>query len=358
MTPIQSTEQTEAFARLSAQLKAIGDGALPPGTHQVELVEVAVIQRKRDDQWVLRLIGRTAGDRYVLTSRKLAKGGEDPFALTVSQFGSWDAFTARMGIPGGWQAGERGKGRTVAQGIAWLGDQVGQPFTAKLHRDNTGAIRCSGFTAQSGVVFANDEAALTTDGEVRHSASPPARKVEAHDAHERLVFGIKASHLALSSVAQACHEIHEQQAWSELGYETLSEYLASPEIGMSRSAFYDLCAIWEKYVLEGGADPQALQAGGPSKLVVPIPAIKAGEVTVTEALEDVEALGLRDLREKYQGEKDEKSSRPDKLARLTDDDTLQSAIEAWNTARSRDLPVYEAMRTALAAVKDFLGAKT
>ena len=111
-------------------------------------------------------------------------------------------------------------------------------------------------------------------------------------------------------------------------------------------------------MLEGGADPQALQAGGPSKLVVPIPAIKAGEVTVTEALEDVEALGLRDLREKYQGEKDEKSGRPDKLARLTDDDTLQSAIEAWNTARSRDLPVYEAMRTALAAVKDFLGAKT
>jgi hypothetical protein len=85
---------------------------------------------------------------------------------------------------------------------------------------------------------------------------------------------------------------------------------------------------------------------------------KAGEVTVSEALEDVEALGLRDLREKYQGEKDEKSGRPDKLARLTDDDTLASAIEAWNTARSRDLPVYEAMRTALAAVKDFLGAKT
>ena len=357
MTPIQSTEQTEAFARLSAQLKAIGEGALPPGTHQVELVEVAVIQRKRDDQWVLRLIGRTAGDRYVLTSRKLAKGGEDPYGLSASQFASWDAFTARMGVPGGWQAGERGKGRTVAQGIAWLGDQVGKPFTAKVHRDPSGAMRAT-FSAATGVAFGNDEAALTTDGEITHSASAPARKVDAHDAHTRLVFGIKASHLALSAVAQACHEIHEQQAWSELGYDTLSDYLASPEIGMSRSAFYDLCAIWERYVLEGGADPQALQAGGPSKLVVPIPAIKSGEVTVEEALEDVEALGLRDLREKYQGEKDEKSKRPDKLARLTDDDVLQSAIDAWQVARSRELPVYEAMRTALAAVKDFLGAKT
>ena len=245
----------------------------------------------------------------------------------------------------------------MAAGVQWLGSQVGSPFTAKVHRDPTGAMRAT-FTAASGVAFGNDEAAMTTEGEVRHSASPPARKVDAHDAHNRLVFGIKASHLALSAVAQACHEIHEQQAWSELGYDTLSEYLASPEIGMSRSAFYDLCAIWERYVLEGGADPQALQAGGPSKLVVPIPAIKAGEVTVVEALEDVEALGLRDLREKYQGEKDEKSKRPDKLARLTDDDVLQSAIEAWTTARGRDLPVYEAMRTALAAVKDFLGAKT
>lgn len=347
MTPIQSTEQTEAFARLSAQLKAIGDGALPPGTHQVELVEVAVIQRKRDDQWVLRLIGRTAGDRYVLTSRKLAKGGDNPLALSSSRRLSLAHHLDALGCPAD---------LTMRERVEWLGDQAGQTFTAKVHRDPTGATRAN-FTKDTGVAFGNDEAAMTTDGEITHSASAPARKVDAHDAHQRLVFGIKASHLALSSVAQACHEIHEQQAWSELGYETLSEYLASPEIGMSRSAFYDLCAIWEKYVLEGGADPQALQAGGPSKLVVPIPAIKAGEVTVTEALEDVEALGLRDLREKYQGEKDEKSSRPDKLARLTDDDTLQSAIDAWNTARSRDLPVYEAMRTALAAVKDFLGAK-
>lgn len=348
MTPIQSTEQTEAFARLSAQLKAIGDGALPPGTHQVELVEVAVIQRKRDDQWVLRLIGRTSGDRYVLTSRKLAKGGEDPYDLSSASERSLVRYLSALGMPSGLGGPDAG--------VGWLGEHVGRPFTAKVHRDPSGAMRAT-FSAATGVAFGNDEAAITTDGEVTHSASAPVRKVDAHDAHQRLVFGIKASHLALSAVAQACHEIHEQQAWSELGYDTLSEYLASPEIGMSRSAFYDLCAIWEKYVLEGGADPQALQAGGPSKLVVPIPAIKAGEVTVVEALEDVEALGLRDLREKYQGEKDEKSKRPDKLARLTDDDTLQSAIDAWNTARSRDLPVYEAMRTALAAVKDFLGAK-
>ena len=348
MTPVQSTEQTEAFARLSAQLKAIGDGALPPGVHQVELVEVAVIQRKRDDQWVLRLIGRTAGDRYVLTSRKLAKGGGDPFLLSSDRTASLHTYLRQLGLSR-W-------GGTLHKQVAELGSYVGQPFTAKVHRDPTGAMRAT-FTAASGVAFGNDEAAMTTEGEVRHSASPPARKVDAHDAHNRLVFGIKASHLALSAVAQACHEIHEQQAWSELGYDTLSEYLASPEIGMGRSAFYDLCAIWERYVLEGGADPQALQAGGPSKLVVPIPAIKAGEVTVIEALEDVEALGLRDLREKYQGEKDDVSKRPDKLARLTDDDVLQSAIEAWTTARGRDLPVHEAMRTARAAVKDFLGAK-
>lgn len=348
MTPVQSTEQTEAFARLSAQLKAIGDGALPPGVHQVELVEVAVIQRKRDDQWVLRLIGRTAGDRYVLTSRKLAKGGEAPYALPSPRRQSLSHHLDSLGCP---------SALTVPERVSWLGEQVGSPFTAKVHRDPTGAMRAT-FTAASGVAFGNDEAAMTTEGEVRHSASPPARKVDAHDAHNRLVFGIKASHLALSAVAQACHEIHEQQAWSELGYDTLSEYLASPEIGMSRSAFYDLCAIWERYVLEGGADPQALQAGGPSKLVVPIPAIKAGEVTVIEALEDVEALGLRDLRSKYQGDDlDKESKRPDKLARLTDDDVLQSAIEAWTTARGRDLPVHEAMRTALAAVKDFLGAK-
>ena len=345
MTPIQSTEQTEAFARLGAQLKAIGDGALPPGSHQVELVEVAVIQRKRDDQWVLRLIGRTAGDRYVLTSRKLASG-EDPFILSRLRVNSLYDYLRGLGAPEA----------PVDDQVAWLGDQVGQPFTAKVHRDPSGAMRAT-FTAATGVAFGNDEAAMSTAGEITHSASAPARKEQAHDAHTRLVFGIKASHLALSAVAQACHEIHEQQAWSELGYDTLSDYLASPEIGMSRSAFYDLCAIWERYVLEGSADPQALSAGGPSKLIVPVPAIKAGEVTVQEALEDVEALGLRDLREKYQGEKDE-SKRPDKLARLTDDDVLASAIDAWTTARARELPVYESMRTALAAVRDFLGAKT
>jgi len=194
------------------------------------------------------------------------------------------------------------------------------------------------------VVFATGGQALTVEGELVTNV--------AQDQYNRLLEGLNATRLALSAVAQACHDISRDKSWTDLGYESLSEFLASPEITLTRSNFFTMAQIWELYVLDGGVDPQQLAVAHPSKLAIPLRAIGANEVTVAEAIADVETLGARDLREKYQLTV-EKSERSDCLDRLLDDDVINAAIACYEgtTATGR-----EQWRVTLTEIRDYIKA--
>jgi hypothetical protein len=114
-----------------------------------------------------------------------------------------------------------------------------------------------------------------------------------------------------------------------------------------------MAQIWELYVLDGGVDPRQLAVASPSKFAIPMRAIGANEVTVAEALADVETLGARDLREKYELPKDEESIRIDPLDRLLDDDVINAAIACYEgtTATGR-----EQWRVTLTEVRDYIKA--
>jgi hypothetical protein len=113
-----------------------------------------------------------------------------------------------------------------------------------------------------------------------------------------------------------------------------------------------MAQIWERYVLDGGVDPQQLAVAHPSKLKIPLRAIGANEVTVEEAMADVETLGARDLREKYQLPKEE-SERSDSLDRLLDDDVIDAAIACYEgtTATGR-----EQWRVTMTEIRDYIKA--
>ena len=75
--------------------------------------------------------------------------------------------------------------------------------------------------------------------------------------------------------------------------------LAQPEIGLSRSWFFRLIQTWRDLVVVRKVSPARLAAIDTTKVEEIRPAIMSGHVKPDAALADAEALGRRDLREKY-----------------------------------------------------------
>jgi hypothetical protein len=101
------------------------------------------------------------------------------------------------------------------------------------------------------------------------------------------------------ALAEHLHEFHEERYWTLLGYETLEEFLAEPEVGMSRSAFFRLVEAWHWLVEVRKVAPARLSELAPSKVQEVLPAIRRGDVSPDDALADAKGFGKRDLREKY-----------------------------------------------------------
>jgi hypothetical protein len=286
--------------RLQAQIEATASGVLPDGDHLVTLAEVAVVPRKKGGYW-LRLVSKSDADVYAREMRRLGDDDQYPFAVSDSRKRSLLELARRLGL----DVDPRTEVELVVEQMKGLaGSAVTVSITRNAHQT---VVRHS---APTGSVIATAAGELTVQGEI----------VEPGDAfvsHQKLIDGLNRSRLALALVAEAAYELSRSQGYRSLGYDTLAEYLADPAICLSRTTFFDLAAVYERYVVEGGADAQRLQVAGLSKLTIPLRALGSGEVDVDEALADVEELGRRDLRAKYQGEDEgeEQSGQPDSCLR-------------------------------------------
>jgi hypothetical protein len=317
---------------LPEQVAAIQDGIVPDGDHLVTLTEVAVVPRKAGGWWG-RLLSETSGGRQLREMRRLGADPDDAFMLDQAANRKWVEWGQRMGV-----------NETDARGVFNALHQLqGHRFTARVTK--TAHSTTVQHRAFEDVVFATGGQALTTEGEIVTNV--------AQDQYNRLLEGLNATRLALSVVCQACHELSRDKSWTELGYESLAEFLASPEITLTRTSFFRMAQIWELYVLDGGVDPRQLSVASPSKFAIPMRAIGANEVTAAEAFADVETLGARDLREKYELPKDEESPRGDLIDRLLDDDVIDAAIACFEgtTASGR-----EQWAVTLTEVRDFIKA--
>jgi hypothetical protein len=110
-------------------------------------------------------------------------------------------------------------------------------------------------------------------------------------------------HAAWWATAKIAYEMHQERGWELLGYEQVGEWLAQPDIGMSRSGFFKASQTWRDLVEVKHIDVETLQEIEPSKAMEVRPAIMSGNVKPEQALADAETLSFRDVIEKYRPSK-------------------------------------------------------
>lgn len=125
---------------------------------------------------------------------------------------------------------------------------------------------------------------------------------------------------AMWELARAMYEFNEESGWTALNYENQSEWLAQPEIGMTRTQFFRLVRKYRELVVRRELPAESLVELEPSKVDIVLPAIEEGRVTVEEALEDAKSMGARDLREHYNGLAPVRDKKPKGGADDDDDD--------------------------------------
>lgn len=109
---------------------------------------------------------------------------------------------------------------------------------------------------------------------------------------------------ALWDLAEALYEFDQEHGWMALGHETLSDWLADPEVTMTMGTYRRYVRTWRKLVVEKQIEPTRLRQLEQSKVAIVVDKVAANEVLVDDALADVEALGAKDLREKYYNRRD------------------------------------------------------
>ncbi len=102
-------------------------------------------------------------------------------------------------------------------------------------------------------------------------------------------------------LAENLYAFHAEEMWTALGYGSFDEWLAGPDIDLSRRHVYGLVETWRVMVVEKGTEPALLEGVGISKLREQLPAIRRGTITVGQAIADAEALSRQDIREKHDG---------------------------------------------------------
>lgn len=131
----------------------------------------------------------------------------------------------------------------------------------------------------------------------REEADALAASAYAHE--QRIKDTLHAVNRSTWELAEALYQFHEAGLWRPLGYDTLEEFLAQPDIGMKRTLFFRMTRVWRDLVVTRRVPPGELADVDISKADVVRPAIMAGNVEPEQALSDAATLGRRDLTEKY-----------------------------------------------------------
>ena len=126
--------------------------------------------------------------------------------------------------------------------------------------------------------------------------------------NQRITTGLSAGRVAMWDVAEACFELNEENGWTALHYDTLAEYLADPEVSMTKTVFYRLVSAYRETVVRRQIPKSTVQGIDYSKVEIVMGKVRTGEVDVEEALSDAKEMGWRDLREEYWGPREQTPS--------------------------------------------------
>lgn len=121
-------------------------------------------------------------------------------------------------------------------------------------------------------------------------------------AHETAQFIIEARAAVEQNfwaMARGLHAFIEDRMHEPLGYDTLDEFIASPEVRLKRTQVFRMARVYRELAVERRVPLAELQTVDITKADVVLPAIKDGRVGVADALADAKALARRDLEVRY-----------------------------------------------------------
>lgn len=137
----------------------------------------------------------------------------------------------------------------------------------------------------------------------------PARALSPEEAEERaehcfkleetIKSGLRAGREAMWDVAAALHEFDEENGFTALGHDSLGDWLADPEVAMSRATYFRMVQAYRETVIQRQIPEQTVKSIDYTKVQIVLPAVKAGRVKINDALDDAKELGARDLRTRY-----------------------------------------------------------
>lgn len=122
---------------------------------------------------------------------------------------------------------------------------------------------------------------------------------EAQKVHERVLNGMTGLNVSGWFLANAFYDVVDTTAWTTLGYGSLNEYLASPEIGYARSNFMAHVAAWREFIVNQEIDPKTIKDIAPYKLALAAVKVHKGEADFEQAIADARSLPWGDYRDKY-----------------------------------------------------------
>lgn len=135
--------------------------------------------------------------------------------------------------------------------------------------------------------------------EVQPRSTQEVQSSIAFSTERRIKQTVQLMRRAWVKIAADLYQFNEQQMWRDLGYDNFDAWIADPDVDMERRWAYQLIQNWREVVINGGAEPKALDGCEPSKIPEVLPAVRRGYVSLDEALEDVRTLSRTDLRERY-----------------------------------------------------------
>lgn len=101
------------------------------------------------------------------------------------------------------------------------------------------------------------------------------------------------------ALAALLYHFHHGKGWFMVGYDTLEEWLATPDIEISRRMFFLLIESYRELVVDRKVPAENLKGIDMTKIQAVLPAIRRGQVDWQEAVSDAKMLTRGDLREKY-----------------------------------------------------------
>lgn len=127
--------------------------------------------------------------------------------------------------------------------------------------------------------------------------------VLATNLHNQLIQYKKSMSAMMFGVAEILKKIRDNEYYKDLGYDTFTEYVQTPEIGFNPRTAYYYVEIYEMFILEKGYTPETLMDYSYDKLRKLLPIVRK-ESDTEEVMDKALALKWTDFEKNYKEEKE------------------------------------------------------